>query len=57
MYAVRALEQAYENVGFTAIRRPQMIAGIVLGNISPCLGFSALPPIIRDFVSVCDAYH
>jgi len=31
--------------------RPQMIARIVLGSISPCLRFSALPPIIRDFVS------
>jgi len=28
-----------------------MIARIVLGSISPCLRFSALPPIIRDFVS------
>ena len=30
---------------------PQMIACIVLGSISPCLRFSALPPIIRDFAS------
>jgi len=30
---------------------PQMIAHIVLGSISPCLCFSALPPIIRDFAS------
>jgi len=28
-----------------------MIARIVLGSISPCLRFSALPPIIRDFAS------
>jgi len=27
----------------------QMIADIVLGSILPCLRFSALPPIIRDF--------
>jgi len=30
---------------------PQMIARIVLGSISPCLRFSALPPIIHDFAS------
>ena len=30
---------------------PQMIARIVLGSISPCLRFSALPPIICDFTS------
>ena len=30
---------------------PQMITRIVLGSISPCLRFSALPSIIRDFAS------
>ena len=51
-YTIRTSQASLRECWFySQFHVPQMIVRIVLGSISPCLLFSALPPIIRDFES------